>query len=507
MKMNENSKVTLTLGQLKKLVKESRRSQKSDFEIKDGVLVKYHGGGGDVVIPKKVTSIGGFAFYECSELTSVMIPDGVTSIGDSAFERCSSLTSVTIPDSVTSIGTSAFQRCSNLTSITIPDSVTKFGLFVFDGCSEMTKVNILNPELFERVIKNSDVYFSGTPWAKEVKSRKSSHSGNNTNYSACHDYYHLGPSGHFSPWSGYSGRMIESSKITLTFGQLKKLVKESDSGSQEAYKALDDAVNALRSAIFMMDEGDTKTRDLLNDSLHNAKEARKIYYTRYGREAALNDPRLIYPHKMAEEKKADPKGTAKTDGTFLLKEIERKMDKALKYAGATKVDEKPQQEEAEMVFTKHKDSNFLQYNLWIYKNPARKLKGYAVRDNGSRIALALYFSVGKDDKLAFHGHLGYSNGISTTNVFSNAPRGMWYNFKYGEPETFRSLFDMMSGSRGTDFYECTPKMVEDIVAGVEGLRYDKYDFKEALQKSRFTEVAWRKLCALIQRNFKVPNAY
>lgn len=195
------------------------------------------------------------------------------------------------------------------------------------------------------------------------------------------------------------------------------------------------------------------------------------------------------------------------DDALTLKQVERKMDKALKGCGATKIDSLPREEEAEMVFTKNKYSDGIQYNLWLYKNPARKLKGYAVRDNGSRIALALYFGAGKDDELAFHGHLGYSNGISTTNVFSNAPRGMWYNFKYGEPENFKSLFDMMSGSRGTDFYECTPEMVKDIVAGVEDLRYDKYDFKEALQKSRFTEVAWRKLCAIIQRTFNVPNAY
>lgn len=301
-------------------------------------------------------------------------------------------------------------------------------------------------------------------------------------------------------------KINENSKITLTVGQLKKLVKESDSGSQEVYKALDDAVNALRSAIFMMDEDDTKTRDLLNDSLHNAKEARKIYYTQYGREAALNDPRFIYPHKMAEENKTDPKGTAETDGPS-LKDIEREMDKALKYVDATEIDEPPHEEQAEMVFTKHKDSDFLQYNLWIYKNPARKLKGYAVRDNGSRIALALYFGVGKDDKVKFHGHLGYSNGISTTNVFSNTPRGMRYNFKYGEPENFKSLFDMVSGGGGTEFYECTPEMVKDVVEGVDYLKYGKYDFIEAMQKSRFTEIAWRKLCAIIQRNFNVPNSH
>ncbi len=36
------------------------------FEIEDGVLKKYLGSGGDVVIPDGVYEIGRSAFYECS---------------------------------------------------------------------------------------------------------------------------------------------------------------------------------------------------------------------------------------------------------------------------------------------------------------------------------------------------------------------------------------------------------------------------------------------------------
>ena len=56
-----------------------------------------------------------FNFIGGKENESVTIGNGVTSIGDYAFYNCSSLTSVTIPDSVTSIGSSAFSGCSNLT--------------------------------------------------------------------------------------------------------------------------------------------------------------------------------------------------------------------------------------------------------------------------------------------------------------------------------------------------------------------------------------------------------
>ena len=101
---------------------------------------------GAITIPStlggySVTSIGSFAFYNCSGLTSVTIPDSVTSIGSSAFDDCRSLTLVTIPDSVTSIGSSAFDGCRGLTSVTIPDSVTSIGERAFDNCYSLFDIS------------------------------------------------------------------------------------------------------------------------------------------------------------------------------------------------------------------------------------------------------------------------------------------------------------------------------------------------------------------------------
>ena len=95
----------------------------------------------ELIIPEGVTTIGDYAFYYCTSLTSVTIPDSVTTIGSRAFYYCTSLTSVTIPDSVTTIGSRAFAICESLTSVTIPNSVTTISSYAFYNCSSLTDVD------------------------------------------------------------------------------------------------------------------------------------------------------------------------------------------------------------------------------------------------------------------------------------------------------------------------------------------------------------------------------
>ena len=87
-----------------------------------------------------VTTIGNYAFFDCSSLTSIAIPNSITSIGDYAFAGCNSLTSITIPNSVTSIGDRAFYACFSLTSITIPNGVVSIGDNAFSACFSLTSL-------------------------------------------------------------------------------------------------------------------------------------------------------------------------------------------------------------------------------------------------------------------------------------------------------------------------------------------------------------------------------
>ena len=143
-----------------------------------------------VVIEDGVTSIGNYAFYDCSALTQVTIPNSVTSIGYEAFSGCNGLATITIPNSVISIRSSAFYGtalydnagnwtnnvlyidnclieaktklsgsyeiavdtrviageafygCSKLTQITIPNSVKSIGNYTFIDCDALIAIHV-----------------------------------------------------------------------------------------------------------------------------------------------------------------------------------------------------------------------------------------------------------------------------------------------------------------------------------------------------------------------------
>ena len=116
---------------------ENMFARKSAIRRRGETLVKYTTASGleDWIglITGNIAGISSSPYYttqipNVNQAMSISFGNEVTSIGDYAFQNCSGLTNITIPDSVTSIGNNAFYYCSGLTSVTIPNSVTSIGV-------------------------------------------------------------------------------------------------------------------------------------------------------------------------------------------------------------------------------------------------------------------------------------------------------------------------------------------------------------------------------------------
>ena len=101
------------------------------------------------VIPGDVTTIGEYAFNNCTGLSSVTLPNSLTTIGDRAFQGCTGLTSITIPNSVTSIGGYSFYGCSNLASVNKGRNVGSIGEYAFSSCTSLTSIAL--PDILESI--------------------------------------------------------------------------------------------------------------------------------------------------------------------------------------------------------------------------------------------------------------------------------------------------------------------------------------------------------------------
>ena len=95
------------------------------FDKIDGVntLIAYWGNATELILPADCNGesyvIGNYAFYGCSDLTSIEIPNSVTSIGNYAFKDCKNIETLYISSAINSIGDEAFAGCDNISEIKI----------------------------------------------------------------------------------------------------------------------------------------------------------------------------------------------------------------------------------------------------------------------------------------------------------------------------------------------------------------------------------------------------
>ena len=107
-----------------------------------------------------IVAVHGFAFYECTGLTSVVLPEGVASIGNSAFNGCTSLSQLTLPSTLQTIGGATFYGCTALAhlycnAIAPPTAVGS----TFQNASTSTCV-------LHVPCQQGDSYLTTTPWSQ-----------------------------------------------------------------------------------------------------------------------------------------------------------------------------------------------------------------------------------------------------------------------------------------------------------------------------------------------------
>lgn len=102
---------------------------------------------GAITVPSNVNgytvvSVGGYAFEECTKLTSIVLPTTATTTGTAAFEGCTSLTSLDFLSSVVWINERAFAKCDGLVSVVVPNSVEYIQQHAFNGCFNLTDITL-----------------------------------------------------------------------------------------------------------------------------------------------------------------------------------------------------------------------------------------------------------------------------------------------------------------------------------------------------------------------------
>ena len=148
-----------------------------------------------VELAGKITSIGRYAFKDCTKLNSIVLPKSVTMISYGAFDHCGSLKTIKLPASLESIDTGAFIFCRSLSKVEVNKGANNtklksIGMKAFGGCTKLKsltipkKVNSIGEAAYgydltedhtlkERKVKDATIYgIKGTEAQSYAKANK-----------------------------------------------------------------------------------------------------------------------------------------------------------------------------------------------------------------------------------------------------------------------------------------------------------------------------------------------
>ncbi|MBQ2895848.1 MAG: leucine-rich repeat domain-containing protein [Oscillospiraceae bacterium] len=96
----------------------------------------------EVRVADGISSIGDYAFWNCSELRQIKVPDSVSYIGAYAFGACGSLESFAFPAALDTIGVGAFSFCTSLVEVKLPDGLVHIDDDAFQMCTALKRMSI-----------------------------------------------------------------------------------------------------------------------------------------------------------------------------------------------------------------------------------------------------------------------------------------------------------------------------------------------------------------------------
>jgi len=108
---------------------------------------EYKGNSKEVIVPDNiaglpVTAIGTNAFEGNESVINIILPKGITNIEDWAFWNCVNLVSIKLPESLVRINNSAFEDCISLAKIELGKNIITIEDDAFENCVKLKEITV-----------------------------------------------------------------------------------------------------------------------------------------------------------------------------------------------------------------------------------------------------------------------------------------------------------------------------------------------------------------------------